>query len=101
MRSVLLWQARQASGVSLTVFWTHMESKTRKQKGSFESGFSDHVGEWRGTLVDIPVIERDFITWSESINSAFILGSSARSTNEFIHGFGHDKAFDRAGNYFL
>jgi hypothetical protein len=66
------------------------------QKRPFELGVSGHIGERRGTLLAIPVVERDFTSWSGTIDLTFKLGK-LRFDGEY---FGGSVLGDYAGGIF-
>ncbi|MGH9766378.1 MAG: hypothetical protein ACREAB_03005 [Blastocatellia bacterium] len=56
------------------------------QKRPFELGLSGHIGERRGTLLTIPAIERDFTSWSGTVDLSFKIGGKVRFEGEFFSG---------------
>ncbi|MGE0126610.1 MAG: hypothetical protein AB7U82_00785 [Blastocatellales bacterium] len=61
------------------------DPKDPLQKRPFELGVSGHFGQRRGDLFTLPVIERDFTSWSGSIDLTFKLGR-VRFDGEFFSG---------------
>ncbi|MGH9938835.1 MAG: hypothetical protein ACREAM_21550 [Blastocatellia bacterium] len=66
------------------------------QKRPFELGLSGHLGQRRGDLLTIPIIERDFTSWSGTIDLTFKLGK-VRFDGEY---FGGSVLGDYAGGIF-
>jgi len=55
-------------------------------KRPFELGVSGHIGERRGNLPTIPIIERDFISWSGNVDLSFKIGDKLRFEAEYFRG---------------
>ena len=72
------------------------DPKDPLQKRPFELGVSGHLGKRRGDLFTLPVIERDFTSWSGTIDLTFKLGR-VRFDGEY---FGGSVLGDYAGAVF-
>jgi hypothetical protein len=83
-------QARVALG------YGRPDPKDPLQKRDFEIGVSGHLGQRRGDLLTVPVIERDFTSWSGSADLTFKLGK-VRFDAEY---FGGSVLGDYAGAIF-
>jgi hypothetical protein len=55
------------------------------QQRPFEIGLSGHLGKRRGDLVSLPIIERDFTSWSGTVDLTFKIGR-VRFSGEFFGG---------------